>query len=63
MPKFETHLNKTIYASEHIGAVLDNVEDLWYPFTFFVDGELDVDWNNPYNNPHDAYRAAQKTFT
>jgi hypothetical protein len=53
-----------VYSDEHGGAVFNKDDELWYPFSFFDNGDLDVnDYYGGFIKPSSAYKMYKKIFT
>ena len=61
MAKYEIRGGEVVYTDKGCGAILLD-DELWHPFRYFDDGELDVD-DAAYTKPSEAFDMAQKIFT
>ena len=59
--KYEIVDDHVIYADENHGAFL-NDDEKWYPFCWFLDGDMDIG-DDGFDKPSLAFKAAQQRYT
>lgn len=62
MPDYSIYFKQVIYADKDGGAILEK-DELWYPFRFFDDGEIDILSQDGQIKPSIAYLMYKKIYT
>ena len=62
MAKYEIYSGKVVYTDKDGWAVLLD-DELWYPFSYFNTGEMDIYDNNGFLKASEAYKFAKEFFT
>jgi hypothetical protein len=63
MAKYEIYTERVIFVDKDCGAILQ-IDELWYPFRYFDDGELDIYVDHGgFLKPSNAFKLAKEIFT
>lgn len=60
-PTYSIYFGEVIYSTDHVGAILLE-DEMWHPFRYFDDGELDIG-DDSFYKPSSAFKLAVATYT